>query len=34
VATEGYIYVRSEYPHAIATMNEAIAIATARLPGR
>ncbi|WP_343743136.1 NADH-quinone oxidoreductase subunit NuoF [Herbaspirillum huttiense] len=29
-ATEGYVYVRSEYPHAIATMNEAIAIATAR----
>ncbi|NUT60626.1 NADH-quinone oxidoreductase subunit NuoF [Herbaspirillum sp. C9C3] len=29
-ATEGYIYVRSEYPHAIATMNEAIAIATER----
>ncbi len=27
-ATEGYIYVRSEYPHAIATMNDAIAIAT------
>lgn len=23
-ATEGYIYVRSEYPHAIATLNEAI----------
>ena len=29
-ATEGYVYVRSEYPHAIATMNEAIAIATER----
>ncbi|KAF1038537.1 MAG: NADP-reducing hydrogenase subunit HndC [Herbaspirillum frisingense] len=27
-ATEGYIYVRSEYPHAIATLGEAIAIAT------
>ncbi|MBB5391122.1 MULTISPECIES: NADH-quinone oxidoreductase subunit NuoF [unclassified Herbaspirillum] len=27
-ATEGYIYVRSEYPHAIATLNQAIAIAT------
>jgi len=23
-ATQGYIYVRSEYPHAIATLNEAI----------
>jgi len=23
-ATEGYIYVRSEYPHSIATLNEAI----------
>ncbi|QJQ00099.1 formate dehydrogenase [Herbaspirillum rubrisubalbicans] len=29
-ATAGYVYVRSEYPHSIATMNEAIAIATAR----
>lgn len=28
-ATDGYIYIRSEYPHAIATMNEAIARATA-----
>ena len=28
-ATRGYIYIRSEYPHAIATMNEAIARATA-----
>jgi formate dehydrogenase iron-sulfur subunit len=28
-ATEGYIYVRSEYPHAIATLNEAIARAEA-----
>ncbi|MDE2094112.1 MAG: formate dehydrogenase, partial [Burkholderiales bacterium] len=28
-ATQGYIYVRSEYPHAIATMNEAIARAEA-----
>ncbi|HEY9081278.1 NADH-quinone oxidoreductase subunit NuoF [Magnetovibrio sp.] len=26
-ATQGYIYVRSEYPHAIATLREAIAIA-------
>ncbi|GLR67959.1 formate dehydrogenase subunit beta [Acidocella aquatica] len=26
-ATRGYIYVRSEYPHAIRTMNDAIAIA-------
>ena len=26
-ATKGFIYVRSEYPHAIATLNEAIAIA-------
>ena len=28
-ATEGYIYIRSEYPHAVAVMNEAIALATA-----
>lgn len=28
-ATYGYIYVRSEYPHAIATLNEAIARARA-----
>jgi len=27
-ATEGYVYVRSEYPHAIAVMNEAIKRAT------
>lgn len=27
-ATQGYIYVRSEYPHAIAALNEAIAKAT------
>jgi formate dehydrogenase iron-sulfur subunit len=26
-ATQGYIYVRSEYPHAITVLNEAIAIA-------
>ncbi len=26
-ATKGYVYIRSEYPHAIAAMNEAIAIA-------
>jgi len=26
-ATQGYIYVRSEYPHAIAILNEAIAVA-------
>ena len=26
-ATEGYIYVRSEYPHAIAALNKAISIA-------
>ncbi|MFY9812118.1 formate dehydrogenase beta subunit [Aquabacterium sp.] len=26
-ATKGYIYIRSEYPHAIAVMTEAIAIA-------
>src|SRR5690606_13352426 len=26
-ATKGYIYVRSEYPHAIATLKEAIVIA-------
>ncbi|MDP5009294.1 MAG: NADH-quinone oxidoreductase subunit NuoF [Glaciimonas sp.] len=28
-ATHGYIYVRSEYPHAIAALNEAIVIANA-----
>ena len=28
-ATQGYIYVRSEYPHAIAVLNEAISIAHA-----
>ncbi|MEK8026528.1 formate dehydrogenase beta subunit [Pseudaquabacterium rugosum] len=28
-ATRGYIYIRSEYPHAVATMTEAIARATA-----
>ncbi len=28
-ATEGYIYIRSEYPHAIASMKEAIARAEA-----
>ncbi|MDM0114910.1 NADH-ubiquinone oxidoreductase-F iron-sulfur binding region domain-containing protein [Variovorax sp. J22R133] len=28
-ATQGYVYIRSEYPHAIATMNEAIARAEA-----
>jgi len=27
-ATYGYIYVRSEYPHAIAALNRAIAVAT------
>jgi formate dehydrogenase iron-sulfur subunit len=27
-ATQGFIYIRSEYPHAIATMNEAITRAT------
>jgi formate dehydrogenase iron-sulfur subunit len=26
-ATKGYVYVRSEYPHAIATLNQAIVIA-------
>ena len=26
-ATQGYIYVRSEYPHAVAALNEAIAVA-------
>jgi formate dehydrogenase iron-sulfur subunit len=29
-ATKGYIYVRSEYPHAIAQLNRAIATAEAR----
>ena len=28
-ATQGYVYIRSEYPHAIAVMNEAIARAEA-----
>lgn len=28
-ATQGYVYIRSEYPHAVATMTEAIARATA-----
>ncbi|WP_342616177.1 NADH-quinone oxidoreductase subunit NuoF [Rhodoferax sp. GW822-FHT02A01] len=28
-ATEGYVYIRSEYPHAVATMREAVALATA-----
>jgi formate dehydrogenase iron-sulfur subunit len=28
-ATQGYIYIRSEYPHAVATMREAIVRATA-----
>jgi formate dehydrogenase iron-sulfur subunit len=28
-ATQGYIYIRSEYPHAIATMNTAIQLAQA-----
>ncbi|ANH05930.1 NADH-quinone oxidoreductase subunit NuoF [Shinella sp. HZN7] len=28
-ATKGYVYTRSEYPHAIAVMNEAVAIARA-----
>lgn len=27
-ATQGYVYIRSEYPHAIAVMNEAISRAT------
>ena len=27
-ATKGYIYIRSEYPHAISTMQKAIALAT------
>jgi formate dehydrogenase iron-sulfur subunit len=28
-ATQGYVYVRSEYPHAIAALNDAVAIARA-----
>ena len=28
-ATKGYVYIRSEYPHAIETMNQAIDVATA-----
>ena len=27
-ATRGYVYIRSEYPHAVATMREAIRVAT------
>ncbi|TPI29936.1 NADH-quinone oxidoreductase subunit NuoF [Mesorhizobium sp. B3-1-6] len=26
-ATKGFVYIRSEYPHAVATMNKAVAIA-------
>ena len=33
-ATKGYIYIRSEYPHAIAAMEAAIAMARARRPAR
>ncbi|MEP6474062.1 MAG: formate dehydrogenase, partial [Gemmatimonadota bacterium] len=29
-ATKGYIYLRSEYPHAFRTLNEAIRVATTR----
>ncbi len=28
-ATQGYVYIRSEYPHAFATMNQAVALASA-----
>ncbi|BDT66412.1 NADP-reducing hydrogenase subunit HndC [Comamonadaceae bacterium OS-1] len=28
-ATQGYVYIRSEYPHAVATMRRAIELATA-----
>mgnify|MGYP003350605204 CR=1 FL=1 len=28
-ASKGYVYTRSEYPHAIATFDAALAIATA-----
>ena len=28
-ATKGYVYIRSEYPHAIAVMNEAVTVARA-----
>jgi len=28
-ATQGYVYIRSEYPHAVATMTEAVVRATA-----
>ena len=33
-ATKGYIYIRSEYPHAIAVMNDAIARRAARRHAR
>ncbi len=33
-ATKGYIYIRSEYPHAIATLTKAIAIASTRRSAR
>ena len=31
-ATKGYVYIRSEYPHAAATMEAAIAAARRRRP--
>ena len=33
-ATKGYVYIRSEYPHAAAIMNEAIAVARQRRRAR
>ena len=33
-ATEGYVYIRSEYPHAIEILGRAIDIARRRCPGR
>ena len=33
-ATKGYIYTRSEYPHAIAAMNAAILAARGGVPRR
>ena len=33
-ATKGFVYIRSEYPHAIAVMNDAIAHRTARRHAR
>ncbi len=33
-ATKGYVYIRSEYPHAIAAMNAAVSVGPARAAAR